>query len=216
MKKILFCFAAVFIAGFFLNTASARALTAEEHINRAKELINSGDYAQTIAYVNKALREYPRNAALHTALGLAHEALGQENMAIPSLQEAVNLKGGYGPAYALGLIYWNRGDHHNAIRYLNNAASFWSPKIAGTDVFNTLAYSYLAVDNAKEAKDSLMRAYEYNPDHPVTLYLLGVSNDALKKRSQAREFYGKYLKSGHQNPQMRDIAGRRLEKLDRR
>ena len=205
------------IISFALVCSSfAQAGEADDYFKQARELIDKGDYQQAIDYVKKAVELKPDSPLFYTALGLCYHNIGRDEAAIPELESAMRLKGGYSPSYLLGLIYWQKNKFQDAVRYLNSAVAYWTPRIRNTDSFNLLGFSYMQIDNLKEAKKVLERAYEINGSSSVTLYLLASCNDMMGNGRGAASYYQRYLKSNHNNPQMIENAEQRLADIKQR
>lgn len=67
-----------------------RAKTAEEFVNQGVLFLNSGDAAQAIKSLNKALEMEPKNAHIHYCLAAAHAVNGDASQSAKHLKSAID------------------------------------------------------------------------------------------------------------------------------
>lgn len=104
-----------------------------------------------------------------------------------------------------GLEAKNKGDH--------NSATDWFRKALKADPMRGDAYNYLGnalseLKNPREATEAYKKAYEFNPNHPVVICNLAMSEESMGNSGNAKNLYLKAISidQHHKSSRIRLIA----------
>lgn len=140
-----------------------------------------GEPEKVESVLDEALQKYPRDAGLLNALAY-HYAVVNTNLdkALMLSQESLEAVPGNGAFLdTLGWIYFRKGDHEKALKYLQNAAA---PAEGDPVVLAHLAENYVALGELDAAENILKVAQAADPKDKDVL-----SAEAALKKARAAE-----------------------------
>lgn len=165
LKSLLTLSLAVSLAGCGL-AGSRNAGPADSHLEKAKRLIEQGNYEEAFLQLNQALAATPQDPNIHLNLGwlylytdnpsqAGHELAKLERLA-PDLAETFHLRGALYQYQAK-----SRQDHEAAVRNFTEALQ---RNAKDHDTYFDLANSQIALGQYDSALDSLNTGFDYIPD----------------------------------------------------
>jgi Flp pilus assembly protein TadD len=164
-----------------------RDMTAPEHLERGRSLLNEGNLNEAIEELSLATSMDPRLADAHNLLGVAYERKGLSEMARKSFETALKIdKKNVQTLNNLGYLLYRNGDYRGAIDRLKKAAH-----LAPQDerILNNLALAQSRLGKFDDAYKNFARAGgEINGRLNVAnrLELAGRPADAQKQYEAAR------------------------------
>jgi len=137
MKKIIFTF--LFLS---LMCSWANASKWQQYYKKGMSFYQQGNFKKAISFLEKAVEEDSEFAPVYNALGLAHNALGDElSDVIWFFQVAIELDPEYADAYGnMCKIYYERGVHEKAEEACLKSISI-NPSMVSSKLY--LAWIYL-------------------------------------------------------------------------
>jgi tetratricopeptide (TPR) repeat protein len=137
----------------------------------AQNLVKANRYPEAIAKFDEAIKLEPSNYKYLFARGKCYFKMKDTNLAIASLEDAVNAKADYTPALSLlAKAYEKNGDVDQAVHYYNSAFKY------ETDNSRKVAYKMAAVGlllkagRNDEAREHIREAKAVDPENPNLLY----------------------------------------------
>ncbi len=146
----------------------------------AHHLIEAGRAAEAVPLLRDLAGVHPSNGALHLALAVAHQRLGQGEAAIATAETACRLRPDDPAAHhLLGELYLAAGRHDAAGAAFDEALARDPQRPAS---WNGLGLAHLAADRPDRALAALRRAVALAPNDPVPRLNLA---DALRQGGHA-------------------------------
>jgi len=130
--------------------------------------------------------------------------LDQEQLT--DVQQLVRQK--FSSNYARGSRMMAQGDYLGAIEYFKKSLD-----ARPMESYQGLGISYYHLEEYKEARKNIEKAYKLDGSQPLTVFYVAVSQDALGKHRSAANHYKEYLLLNHDDAEMTNFAHRRLEEL---
>ena len=159
----------------------------EEHLNKARQLLQAGDANAAINELTTATTINQRSAEANKLLGVAYEAKGWRDSALRSFEMAVSLDEN-NPEHLnnLGFLLYKNGDYDRANRLLKKAA-----KIAKTNprIWNNLGLVQCERGKFDDAYESFVRAageYQGRLNIAAQLQQHGRAKEAIKHLEYAQ------------------------------
>lgn len=144
-----------------------------------------------IQKLEELLMDFPRLAAAHTLLGLAHIRLQNNAAAVVALTRAAALNplDATNPTY-LARIYQNRGRLRDSVKHYREGLELDPFDV---DAARELGQVYLKLDQPREATRVLSRALAIDGGTELSLRLAGRANLAAGKLTEAQSYFLKIV-----------------------
>jgi tetratricopeptide (TPR) repeat protein len=174
MRRGFFCFALLAA----LAIGCGRHATGEREFASGLAEYKDGKYDKAAADFERALSSMQTNALALNFLGVCRLQLGETDLAIRDLQDAVRLDPNYIPArYNLALAQLDRGQGADAVANLRQVVQ---SSAAPPDSYYQLGLAYMRVSAWGQAEEALKHYLQGNPNPAETLNCLGIV--AARKR----------------------------------
>ncbi len=166
---------AVSIAAAALLTASAltthglatRDPYSIRQLNRGRAAYHTGQYAEAVQYLSRAIAAEPAMAEAIYLRGRAHQKAGDFKLAAADYDHARKLTSDGRVLACLAYCAGQLRDHHNAMGYGTGAIE---SGLETAEVYNNLGYSYLRLRCLDEAQECFDKAVELKPALQAALY----------------------------------------------
>jgi len=133
-------------------------------LQKAQRIVND---LETVAFYESDLRENPRNAAVHTALGKVLGPMGRLDDAVQHFQIALEIAPNLVEAnYYLALSLFTMRDFEGARRGFEATLQYDPAYVKAHDGLGLVA---LRLNRPAEAEKHFLRALELNPDDPAAI-----------------------------------------------
>lgn len=155
-------------------------------------LLQSQRPSDARGHLEKLVADGADDASVFNALGIAHQQLGDEGLALAQFRTAVEIDSGHSKALAnLGVCLHKQEDFVQAESVLRRAVD--------TDLNNAETHynhgqTLRALQNLEDAERATRRALSISPAHILARIDLGVTLTALGRVSEAEECYRRALK----------------------
>lgn len=151
-----------------------------------------GKHRSAISHLQAAVRLYPDYAAAYSAMGAAHQALGDERAASEAFTKALEIDDDQLPAcLGLGTIRRKNKHYTEAEKLLLHARAL---KPDDWRIHSELGELYLAADNPEKAQPPLEEGLMIDPSHP-RVHLLLINALALQEKyAEALKAMDEYLR----------------------
>ncbi len=157
-------------------------------------------YNESRDVLQKAVRFSPK-CDTYTALGEVYAALGEYDMAVSFLKQAIAVNPSKSQAYfILGKAYLRLNRYQDSIDILQKAISI-SPKY--TDAYIVLGFANASLGKFREEIAACKKAIELDPCSSDAYILLGSAYGKLNQFPEALEAYKQAERIAPQNPQVR-------------
>ena len=151
----------------------------------------SHDHQKAVELIVKAIAINPDDAAAHSNLGAAHQALKNLDAAIAAYDKAIALKPAYAEAYHnRGMVLQKLGQPEVALADFNRAIAL-RPNYA--EAYNNRGMALQALRQFDAAKDSYDKAIALNPNYTQAYSNLGDTLMACKQYEAAIASYNKAI-----------------------
>ncbi len=170
-------------------------------------------YNESVAFVQRGLKEHPRNVSLTFLLGVYEEKAGHKDKCIAAMREVMTLDPKHSSAMNyLGYLYAEAGENLDEAESLVKRALELKPD----DGFykDSLAWVYYQKRDYKKALSLLEEALRIVPDEGVILEHLADVHLAIGNKDKALEFYAKALASRLENRDKSRIEAKRKKLND--
>ena len=200
-----------------ISDEDARKISAREHLEYGRQLLNGGDLNGAIAALSTAITLNPKLKDAHNLMGVAYESKGLRNIAFKSFEMA--LKGGDDdPEHLnnLGYLYYKNGELDNALKYLKRAVK---KAPANQRYWNNLGLVQARMLNFDDAYESFARAngqFQGHMNVAARLQLQGMYTAAIKHLEQARALRPKSTDILERLVALYDRTGRSNDALEAR
>ncbi len=175
------------------NTSNKRK-QAEEFVNQANALLESGNYQEAITLYNQAIELDDSNYEVFYNCGIAYYKEDEFDRAIGSCQEAVKLNKSYALAHmCLGDSYSKKGDYQSAYSEYTETIK--------KDSDNAEAYikrgviAYLQFEDYAQAISDFTKVLDINPDATTVLKYRGFAYLNLEQYENAISDFTQYIDS---------------------
>lgn len=170
-------------------------------------------YRESVAFVQRGLKDHPKNVSLTFLLGVYEEKDGQKDKCIEAMREVIALDPKHSSAMNyLGYLFAEAGENLDEAESLIKRALELKPD----DGFykDSLAWVYYQKHDYKKALALLEEALRMVPDEGVILEHLADVHLAMGNKSAALEFYAKALASRLENRDKTRIEAKRKKLND--
>lgn len=158
------------------------------HLNKGRELLNTGEVTDAIAELSTALSLDPKSAEAMNFLGVAYEAKGLRRMALESFKAAVEAdKDNSDYLNNYGFLLFKNNDYDDATKYLKRAAKL-SPNDAR--IWNNLGLVQSKRGKFDDAFKSFARAggdFNGHVNVAAQLNAHGQAKEAIKHLEKAQK-----------------------------
>ena len=138
------------------TTPSSATTPFNDHLQKGRELLNTGDLNGAIAELSTAASLDPKSGEANNLLGIAYESKGLRDRALKSFEAAVHAdKNNAEFLNNFGFLLFKNGDFQKATKYLKSAAKL-SPSNA--QIWNNLAMAQSRLGKYDDALKSFVRA----------------------------------------------------------
>jgi tetratricopeptide (TPR) repeat protein len=153
-------------------------------VQKAKALLDAGQYERALKIVDGLLREYPRSQSSHLLRGMALDELGRWDEARGSYEAALRIAPKDPQIQArFGMHFIRREAWTDAITYLERSLEAEPDALA----LFYLSQAHFHTQNKGKALDAIERCVKLAPDNPTMLLKLGEYRAQMGKHSQALE-----------------------------
>lgn len=175
------------------NTSNKRK-QAEELVNQANALLESGNYQDAITLYNQAIELDDSNYEVFYNRGIAYYQEGEFDRAIGSCQEAVNLNKSYALAHmCLGDSYSKKGDYQSAYSEYTETINKDSDNVEAYAKRGFIAY--LQFEDYTQAISDFTKVLDINPDATTILKYRGYAYLNLEQYENAISDFTQYIDS---------------------
>ncbi|MEN6467687.1 MAG: tetratricopeptide repeat protein [Smithella sp.] len=180
---------------------ASQKLKAVDWYNKALSLLNlnSGELTESkrvIEYLNNAIKLQPDYTDAHINRGSAYIILGQYQLAIADINQAMRLKPD--DAYYL---YYNRANAYSALGLYQRAIEDYNEALRQKpdDILDGSAYrsrgnAYAMLGQYQLAIEDYSKAIQLRPDHAVAYYSRGTAYSKLSHHQSAIEDYNEAIR----------------------
>lgn len=173
-------------------------LSLEEALDIAKSQMSTGNFNASAMVLIDILNRCPENFDAKHLLGISKFYLGEVDVAIELLEQAVSLPDANAESFCnLGVFLAQKGEMEKAIDVFLKAIDITPDK---PDPYWNLSNAYLAIGYFENAKEYAKKALEYAPNSVEALLNLGVAqlnladiNAAIESWEKALEVQADYL-----------------------
>jgi len=165
------------------STRPESSLTAQELEARADAFRSQKEYADALAWYEKAARKTPKNATLWNKMGMSALQLGRYDLARIYFQQAIKRNRHYAEAVNnLGVTYYLHKDYRRAISYYRKAV-----KIRDSASFHAnLGAAYFDEKDFKLATSEYLRALQLDPEVLERTSVTGISASVARRQDIAQ------------------------------
>ena len=186
---------------------------AESLYRKGVSLIRSGQEQDGESALKTALAIYPAHIESRETLSVVLLQNHRFEQAKHILSEGIDIAPSYAPfASRLARLYVEQGDEARALHLLEHNLAQVTPDATYLGMLGTL---YQRAEKQPEARDAFRQAISLQPDEGRWWMGLGISSEALRDWSAAREAYQRCLMSTHTEPRVRQYAEQRLSIVSR-
>src|SRR5882762_4030173 len=173
--------------------------------DKGSRLLEKGDTANSIAYLEQAIAEYPEHYKAYYDLGVARFRLGRLDGAEQAFQKAIDLTGGNfaPPQFGLGAILCQKQEFSQAAALLQRAVDLEPGSAIGKYY---LGWAQFGLNRLIEAEQTLEQALLRNPNLAEAYLLLTRVHVRQKNLPGAFKDLESYLKINPRNEQARTLA----------
>lgn len=130
---------------------------------RAEIMMARKDYSEAAVAYQRLLEQDPRNAAILNQIGIAYQALGEDDLAARFYKKALRADKKSTPALNnLGTIEYGRERYGKAIKYYMKAIGSRSADLA--PIYSNLGYAYCGIKEYAQATEAFGKALALNPN----------------------------------------------------
>ena len=191
-------------------------LEQQAYLHLGVEKYNLGNFVEAASAFSEAINLTPTIAALYTMRGTAYEDYNNIRAAESDFAQALEIDPtDYLAAYRLGMIYHDRQDRTNAIKYLQQAYENqildlpnvphmgWSKNclffVGKQIISHNLALQFIEIGSPHEAIIYFEHSARVAPDYANAHFGLGAANLNLGRDNEAIRHFTKAAKLGHTN-----------------
>jgi tetratricopeptide (TPR) repeat protein len=169
--------------GGSIEPHSTGGFSAQNHYDRALDLINKELFVEAIEALKKAIRERPDFAEAHCEMGTTYRRLGRFDDAIKAYNSALKMDpDGIDVYNQLAATYDLAGQSIEAIKVCMKAMRLHP---GATDVRNALGIAYFNIGSYAEALKAHQQVIKMRPDDATAHYCLGVIYIDLQDKDAA-------------------------------
>jgi tetratricopeptide (TPR) repeat protein len=173
--------------------------------DKGSQMLEKGDAAGSISFLQKAIAEYPEHYRAYYDLGVAHFRLAQQAEAEQAFQKAIDLtKGSFAPPqFGLGAILCQKADFAQAEMLLHRAVDLDPGSAVGKYY---LAWAQFGLNRLIEAERTLQQAVLRSANFPQAYLLLARIHQRQHNLPGALADLESYLKIEPRKEQARGLA----------
>ena len=158
------------------------------HYSLGALFMAKSDPRAAILEFEEEIRRNPRLAAGHKHLGIARAQLGEVDLAIQSLEKAVQLQpDDLDASFQLALAMVKTGRFADAVRHLLTATQSNDAK-----VYSELGMVYRKLDDRKRAEETLRKALDLDPKNLASMLNLGQLLVSIGEREEGEQLLNKH------------------------
>jgi Flp pilus assembly protein TadD len=176
-----------------------------DHLQRGRELLNTGDFSEAIAELSTAASLDPNSGEANNLLGIAYESKGLRDRALKSFEAAVHVdKNNAQFLNNFGFLLFKNNDFDAASKYLKRAAKV-SPNDAR--IWNNLGLAQCQRGKFDDAYESFVRAvgeFGGRLNMAAQLQQRGFAKEAIKHLEKAQAL----------SPNSTDVIGQLISLYD--
>jgi tetratricopeptide (TPR) repeat protein len=173
--------------------------------DKGSQLLEKGDAVGSIAYLQRAIAEYPEHYKAYYDLGVAHFRLAQEAEAEQAFQTAIDLtKGNFAPPqFGLGAILCRKAEFTQAVTLLQRALDLEPGSAVGKYY---LGWAQFGLNRLVEAEQSLEQALLRKANFAEAYLLLARIHQRQRNMPAALRDLESYLKLEPGKEQAKSLA----------
>ena len=185
----------------------------QKAFDKGSQLLLKGNAAESIAYLVRAIAEYPGHYRAYYNLGVAHFRLGHLDDAEQALQKSIDLAGGRfaPPHFALAMILCQRAEFQQGETVVQAGLDIEPGSAVGKYLLGLAQYG---LNRLRDAERNLQEALVRNAKLSEAYYLLGRIHEQQHNAPGATKDLELYLKLSSHGPNS-DQARTLLEKIHR-
>ena len=188
----------------------------QKAFDKGTQLLAKGDTAGSVAYLDRAIQEYPENYKAYYDLGLAHFRLGHMAEAEESFQRSIDFSQGTfaPPQFGMGMVLCQKQEFSQAEMVLERGLGL-EPGSAPGKYF--LAWAQYGMNRLLDAERSLQEALLRNPAMSEAFLLLArihQRQNNLPGMAHDLESYLKINPRGPDSEQAKRLLDRTLQELN--
>jgi tetratricopeptide (TPR) repeat protein len=146
-----------------------------------------GDLEGAIRDFDTVISRKPDDAEAYNNRGAAYTEKGDLDRAIHNFDTAIKLKSDHAEAYYnRGVAYDKKGNWYGSITSYNNAIQF---KADYSEAYNNQAEAYFVLRQYARALASFQKAHELDPDNPMIVGGLAITQYELGHKEAARQLW---------------------------
>ena len=178
---------------------ASQGLTAVDWFNKASALWNDEKYTdakRAIEYLSNAIKLQPDYADAYINRGSAYIILGQYQLAIADINQAMRLKpdDAYYLYYNRAAAYSALGLYQRAIEDYNEALRLKPDDILDGSAYRSRGNAYAILGQYQLAIEDYSKAIRLRPDHAVAYYNRGTAYSKLSHHQSAIEDYNEAIR----------------------
>ncbi len=210
MKKLLIIFTSILLLAASINAADSLQI----YLQKGGKGLTDKDYQKAIDNYKNALKLRPDHFSAMRNLGVAHSAVGNQELAKDLFLKAFKINSVDADLNNnLGAIYSNENNPNQAIQFFKKAV--------GLEPYNPVYLSNLGREYAKGGQidmaiEILHKADSIMPNNAITLFSLGSSFAGLKKLDSAEFYFEKSVAAKGKDSELFYFLGRIKQDLGKK
>ncbi len=209
MKNAVITIALCFFSQIIFSQSTTGSLQSDKE--SGMDYYRQEDYGKAKIFLEKAVKENDKDAEAAYTLGRTYIELENENAAIPLYLKALAAEPSkVSWTYELALLYYNKSDYANAIKYFNVCADKGYPK--SNDFYENLGFAQLYNNDVDNGMKNLNIVLERKPNNTELLNNIANAFYETKKYDDALDYFAKLLTLNPKDATSLYMAGMAFQK----